>query len=81
MVVTADAASGDNRPAPPTQRPLLACTACCHTFIPTCSEITQLGATGCPRCQGWTWLVSLSAPLASDPVPVPRGRDEESRHV
>ncbi|MFC5211938.1 hypothetical protein ACFPM0_37175 [Pseudonocardia sulfidoxydans] len=63
------------------QLPLLVCTDCGHVFSPTTAQIVALGSTGCPRCQGSTWLVSLSAPVASDPVPAPRGRDEETRHV
>jgi predicted nucleic acid-binding Zn-ribbon protein len=78
--MTASAAPGGARTRPLSALPLLACTQCGHAFTPTVEEIARLGATGCPRCQGWTWLVSTAAAEApvAVPVPMPRGRDEEN---
>ncbi|WP_103383429.1 hypothetical protein [Pseudonocardia dioxanivorans] len=63
--------------------PLLSCTACGHTFSLTADEIARLPTIGCPHCQGWTWLVSTTAAPGpdGDPVPIPRGGDEENRDV
>jgi hypothetical protein len=62
-------APGGARTRPLSARPLLACTQCGHAFTPTVEEIARLGATGCPRCQGWTWLVSTAAASAGSYAP------------
>jgi hypothetical protein len=41
----------------------LACTACQLVYEPDPSAFGT-GDTGCPRCGGWTWIASLSAPPA-----------------
>lgn len=48
---------------------LLVCSACGHLWSVTAGEWDGLGATGCPRCGGWTWLAQLSY----DAIPAQRG--------
>jgi hypothetical protein len=38
----------------------LACTACQLVYQPDLSAF-ESGATGCPRCGGWTWIAQLGA--------------------
>jgi predicted nucleic acid-binding Zn-ribbon protein len=53
---------------------LLSCTACQHLWTPTPDAWSDPISTGCPRCGGWTWLVTNDAPL-----PLPRDPEEETR--
>ena len=48
--------------------PVFGCTACEHVFSPRAEQWTDLAATGCPRCHGWTWLVSLGDPATLVPA-------------
>lgn len=46
----------------PAPRPLpvvkLACTSCQLVYEPELADF-ESGNTGCPRCDGWTWIAQL----------------------
>ena len=44
----------------------LACTACQLVYQPDPSAF-ESGATGCPRCGGWTWIAQLGSPDRTTP--------------
>jgi len=46
---------------------VLACTACQLVYQPDLS-VFDSGASGCPRCGGWTWIAQL-APDVRDGEP------------
>jgi hypothetical protein len=48
--------SGSSREVPVVR---LACTACQLVWEPDLADF-DTGTTGCPRCQGWTWIAQLS---------------------
>ena len=41
----------------------LACTACQLVWEPDLAAFGT-GATGCPRCSGWTWIAQLGTSAA-----------------
>ena len=44
----------------------LACTSCQLVYQPDPSAF-ESGATGCPRCGGWTWIAQLGSPDPTTP--------------
>lgn len=54
---------------------LLGCTACSRMWAPTCADGSPDTPTGCPRCGGWTWLVTIAAHA----VPQHREPEEPAR--
>ena len=64
----------------------LACTACQLVYQPDRSAF-ESGATGCPRCGGWTWIAQLASPdgttqrsvTAPGPVAAPQNSPRTAR--
>ena len=63
--------------------PVLGCTDCRYLFTPSPAQWADLAATGCPRCQGWTWLAALAHPSSPNSTAASAGRGacEEHTHV
>jgi len=63
--------SAENRQTQPVEMPViwLACTSCQLVYQPDQSAF-ESGATGCPRCGGWTWIAQLGSP---DPTRLEKG--------